>query len=169
MIASSMVTASQHPPIRFSTQHAASIPIYGVQFSLAWVVMLSALLGCVKSSLPGPTGTVSGMATYQNKPIPEGSAIVFVHNQTGIIGTGVTSAAGEFQIRMRDGSQVLVGEYTVNVRPPGEPDPNIMKLTPENVPPAWKLVPQRYWMSNTSAEAFTVKEGHNTYQLELRD
>lgn len=130
---------------------------------------LMGMFGCAKSSLPGPTGTVSGTVTYQEKPIPEGSAIVFVHNETGIVGTGVTSAAGDFQIRMREGAQVLVGEYTVNVRPPGEPDPNIMEFKLDNVPPAWKLVPKRYWMSHTSAESFTVKEGHNTYDLVLKD
>jgi hypothetical protein len=136
---------------------------------IAGALTLAAVPGCAKSSLPGPTGTVSGRASYQNKPIPAGSAIVFVHKETGIIGTGVTNAEGDFQIRMREGKQVLVGQYTVHIRPPGEPDPNIMKFTRENVPPAWKLVPERYWMSHTSAESFTVQEGPNTYNLALHD
>lgn len=133
------------------------------------IVAVALLTGCQRSSLPGPTGTVSGTATYRDKPIPEGSAIVFVHKQSGIIGTGVTDSNGDFQIKMREANDVLVGEYSVNIRPPGEPDDNIMELTMNNVPPAWKLVPQRYWMANTSTETFTVKEGENTYKLVLKD
>lgn len=70
---------------------------------------------------------------------------------------------------MRDASAVLIGDYSVNVRPPGEPDENIMVFTMENVPPAWREVPQRYWMSNTSTVTFTVREGENEYKLVLQD
>jgi len=132
-------------------------------------LLLLGISGCAKSNLPGPTGTVSGTATYQDKPIPEGSTIVLVHNDTGITGTAVTNASGSFQVRMREGPHILVGQYTVHVRPPGEPDPNVMEFNLNNVPPAWKLVPKRYWMSHTSGESFTVKEGKNTYDLALRD
>jgi hypothetical protein len=121
------------------------------------------------SGLPGPTGTVSGNASYQGKPIPAGSTIVFVHKQSGIIGTGVTDANGDFEVQMRDASNVLVGEYAVNVRPPGEPGENIMVLTRENVPPAWREIPERYWTANASTETFTVHEGENTYKLVLKD
>jgi len=127
------------------------------------------ICGCTKSNLPGPSGTVSGTATYQNKPIPDGSTIVMVHNETGLIGTGITNGSGAFQVRMRESPQVLVGEYTVYVRPPGEPDANVMEFKLDNVPPAWKLIPKCYWMSHTSGEAFTVKEGRNMYGLVLHE
>ena len=137
---------------------------------IAVIALLAAgICGCAKSNLPGPSGTVSGTATYQDKPIPEGSTIVMVHNETGLIGTGITNSSGAFQVRMREGPQVLVGEYTVYIRPPGEPDANVMEFKLNNVPPAWKLVPKRYWMSHTSGESFAVKEGRNIYNLVLRE
>jgi hypothetical protein len=153
--------------MRYTVPRSFSSDVWTLLLILAQLLAFSS--GCAKSDLPGPSGEVLGTATYQNKPIPEGSAIVLVHNETGLIGTAITNGSGSFQVRMRQRPQVLIGEYTVHVRPPGEPDPNIMEFKLDNVPPAWKLVPKRYWMSHTSRESFIVKEGRNTYNLVLRD
>jgi hypothetical protein len=145
-------------------------PLDVALFLYALAAAVPLFVGCGPSSdLPGPTGTVSGNASYKDKPIPTGSAIVFVHKQTGIIGTAVTDANGDFAVKMRDGDAVLVGEYAVNIRPPGEPDENIMTLTKDNVPPAWREVPPRYWTPTTSTETYAVKEGANEYRLVLTD
>jgi hypothetical protein len=126
--------------------------------------------GCQGSTgLPGPSGTVSGKATYQEKPIPEGSTVVMVHKGSGIIATGMTDSSGNFTMMMRDALDILVGDYTVNVNPPGKPDENINVLTVKNCPEAWKLVPKAYWFQTTSPETYTVKEGANEYAFALHD
>lgn len=126
--------------------------------------------GCGQgNNLPGPSGTVSGKATYKNKPIPIGSAIVLVHDKEGLFGIGATDSNGNFQIKMKERKDVLVGVYSVNIKPPGDPDENVMVYTKKTVPPAWNEIPERYWSPNTSKERFTVKEGVNEYDLVLKD
>lgn len=126
------------------------------------------LFGCWGgSNLPGETGTVSGRVIYRGAPIPEESTVVFVHRENGIIGTGRTNANGEFTMMMRGGSEILVGEYSVGVTPPGEPDPELNIFT--HPPEAWKKIPQRYWSHETSDESFTVTTGANVYMLDMED
>lgn len=141
------------------------------QFAFVLLAIQSAVLvGCSRGSgLPGPTGTVTGNASYQGKPIPEGSAVILVHTTTGITGAGLTDSAGDFDVKMRDARHVLVGDYAVGIRPPGEPDENANTLSNESVPEAWKKIPQKYWNYTTSGELFTVKEGANKYSLILTD
>ncbi len=126
--------------------------------------------GCrAKSNLPGPSGTVQGTASYRGKPIPVGSAIVMVHKTEGLFGIGITDEQGSFSIKMLDATDVLVGEYTVNIKPPGEPGENVVVYTKATVPAAWNEIPEKYWSPTTSQESFTVKEGHNTYTLVLKE
>jgi len=136
---------------------------------LMGVGLAIAIAGCQKSSLPGPSGTVSGTATYKDRPIPQGSAIVLVHKQTGIIASGITDSDGGFQVAMREAPEVLVGEYTVNVVPPGEIPDTVNVVTEKNAPEAWKQVPKAYWSQTTSPEKFTVAEGANDYKFVLHD
>lgn len=128
------------------------------------------ILGCFnRSDLPGPTGTVTGNASYLGKPIPEGSAVILVHAQSGLIGSGLTDSNGDFAISMRDADGVLVGDYAVSIRPPGEPDENANVINENSVPDAWKKIPSKYWSQTTSNERFVVKEGTNNYSLVLKD
>ena len=135
-----------------------------------WALAVMAMAaGCQSSNLPGPSGTVSGTATYQDRPIPAGSAIVLVHKQSGIIASGVTDSSGRFHVQMRDRPEVLVGEYAVNVVPPGEIPETVSVVTEKNAPEAWKKVPKAYWSQTTSPETYAVKEGENDYKFVLHD
>jgi len=126
--------------------------------------------GCSPHNLPGDVGTVIGNVSYNGEPVPAESVVIFVHTQTGIIGTGVTDANGDFQILMREGKSVLVGDYSVNLKPPGElEDDTVNELTMETVPDAWKLVPEKYWTQTKSKEKFTVKQGENDFEWKLTD
>jgi len=92
-----------------------------------------------------------------------------LHKETGIPAVGLTDANGNFTMRMRSGRDVLVGEYVVNIRPPGEIDDEVMQITPKTVPPAWNLVPQKYWTAATSDETYAVDPGANFYEFKLSD
>lgn len=134
------------------------------------LILTIPIWGCGSgSTLPGKTGRVFGKATYKNQAIPAGSVVVMVHNQTGIVATGVTNSSGEFTVTMRGRPEVLVGDYRVNIKPVGEVPDNVNKLTPETVPDTWKAIPQKYWSGGESPETFVVKEGNNRYELTLSD
>lgn len=133
------------------------------------LALCAAHSGCGSSTLPGPTGRVFGKVTYKNNAIPAGSVVVMVHDQTGIVATGVTDSSGSFTITMRGRPDVLVGDYHVNIKPAGDVDDNVTQLTPETVPETWKAIPQKYWSGSESPETFVVKEGNNKYELTLSD
>jgi len=133
-------------------------------------LILCLLAGCFgRSNLPGDTGTVSGRALYQGQPVPAGSAVVMVHRESGLVGVGATDSNGAFQIQMRGGPDVLVGEYVVNLTPPGKVNEDAPVLNKDTVPPDWNKVPAKYWVQTTSPERFTVNAGQNDYQFDLQD
>jgi len=124
---------------------------------------------CSSNQLPGPSGTVNGVATYKGAPIPSESAVILVHDKAGLIGIGTTNGTGKFEIKMNGGRQVLVGDYTVYVKPPGDPGENVLEFTPKTVPPEWNKIPKAYWSASTTKGRFTVKEGANDFPFTLVD
>ncbi|WP_207396772.1 hypothetical protein [Bremerella alba] len=92
-----------------------------------------------------------------------------LHKRTGIPAVGITDSTGKFTMTMRDGPDVLVGDYVVNIRPPGEIDDDVLKITPETVPPEWNMVPRKYWNPMTSNETYSVSSGSNVYEFTLSE
>lgn len=138
--------------------------IYPVLIALVFFV------GCGnRGGLPGETGTVDGTVMYKGNAVSSGTTVMMVHDKTGIVAAGVTDSRGKFTMKMRGKPQVLVGDYAVSIRPAGEVDPNVSKLTMDTVPETWKAIPQKYWMDGKSGERFTVGTGANVYSLVLKD
>ena len=137
------------------------------------------MVGCETGGLSGPTGTVSGKITYNGAPVPAGSTVNFTHDETSMAATGVTGADGSFTLQMQGEGEVLAGSYKILVSPPVQP-----QAGPEN-PEAYEAMmtggdaaaaeqptgpfPQKYQATATSGETFTVKEGPNTYDLDMTD
>ncbi|MFI4874850.1 MAG: hypothetical protein ACIALR_05915, partial [Blastopirellula sp. JB062] len=95
------------------------------------IAALIVVVGCGGgTNLPGETGTVHGQVVYGSGTIPQGSSIVMLHVETGIPAIGLTDASGKFAMEMRNEPKVLVGDYVVNIKPPGEIDDEVMKVTP---------------------------------------
>ncbi|EAQ82256.1 carboxypeptidase-like regulatory domain-containing protein [Blastopirellula marina] len=122
-----------------------------------------------KSNLPGETGVVRGRVVYGSGTIPEGSSIVMLHVKTGIPATGLTDSAGKFAMEMRNGPDILVGDYVVNIKPPGDIGDEVLMISPATVPAEWNKVPQKYWNVKTSDETFVVDPGDNFYEFTLTD
>ncbi|MEX0792282.1 MAG: carboxypeptidase-like regulatory domain-containing protein [Pirellulaceae bacterium] len=137
---------------------------------LITAVVLFALSGCGKPhNLPGETGTVKGQVVYDSGTIPQGSTVVMIHQGSGIPATGLIHASGKFTLQMRNGPDILVGDYDVSIKPPGEIDEEVAHITPATVPEAWNKVPQKYWNAKTSEEKFTISPGDNFYEFTLAD
>lgn len=136
--------------------------------SVLITVSVTALLGCGNgTNLPGETGRVKGRVIYGSGTIPAGSTVVMLHQGSGIPAIGLTDTSGNFTLEMRNGPDVLVGDYIVSITPPGEIDDDIVKITAETVPEAWNKVPQKYWYAKTSGETFSVAPGDNFYEFTL--
>jgi len=143
-------------------------------------VVAAAANGCGRggAGLPeGATGTVSGKVTYDGKAIPAGSAIVFVNEKYGIPATGTIAADGQYQLQMRGTPEILAGEYKIGVTPPVSSDSQAEdeeamkalmegKATPAADPPPF---PERYFAPETSGVVFQLKEGPNTFDLDMKD
>jgi hypothetical protein len=132
-------------------------------------LFLVLIVGCQKSHLPGPSGTVQGKAAYKGAAIPVGSTVILYHDREGLIGTGLTDEAGKFQVKMNGANDVLVGDYTVYIKPPGDPDENVLEYTKATVPPEWNKIPKAYWSASTTKARYSVKEGKNDFDFTLVD
>jgi hypothetical protein len=137
-------------------------------------------LGCSSSSLPpGPKGTVTGKVTYNGNPVPAGSTITFIHGGTSLPAMGQIGADGSFKLMMQGGDQVPAGTYAVSVSPPPsaeiseETDMEAYKAIMEGGATAPKTpagpFPQKYQSAETSGVTFDVKEGANTFDLDMKD
>lgn len=142
---------------------------YAVFLKFIFVFALLPLPSCDSNQLPGPSGTVKGIASYKGSAIPKESAVILVHDKLGLIGIGTTDEAGKFEIKMNGSSRVLVGDYTVYVKPPGDPDENVLEYTAKTVPPAWNKIPKAYWSASTTKMKYAVKEGANDFVFTLND
>lgn len=134
------------------------------------VAMLLAVAGC-GGGKKEPTGTVSGKATLDGKPLAEGCVIVCQHVQRGLPAGGKTAADGSFKLTMHDGSGLVLGEYQVLIQTPEKKmtHEETMKLaqTKSFPKPDDSVVPAKYRDFNTSNLKLTVKAGANTFDVAL--
>ena len=80
------------------------------------VALIIAGCGGAETGFDGPTGTVTGKVTFKGKPLPEGSTVMFKHEETGQIASGTLSTAdGSFRLRWRGSYDVLAGAYKIAV------------------------------------------------------
>ncbi|QDV30495.1 hypothetical protein Spb1_24290 [Planctopirus ephydatiae] len=144
---------------------------------LLMVGLLLTIAGCGSSNLPaGTTGTVRGTVTYNGKPVPEGSTVIFVREKDGLLASGVTDSSGDYRLRMRDGLKIVTGSYRVSVTPPVVEatlnQDEIMKLQQGGklpVPAAVKEVPLKYRSPEGSKLVCDVKDGSNSFDIDMKD
>jgi len=149
---------------------------------LALGLLLLPLTGCQgeSSSFKGPKGTVTGKVTYNGNPVPMGCTVVFMHQEKAVPATGSISADGGYTLQMAGRQEVLAGTYKVSVSPPAKdavaadpsnPDAYKAFMTGKTVKPAEEKppFPKKYQTAETSGLTFTVKEGANTIDIDLKD
>ncbi|MCA1686777.1 MAG: hypothetical protein LC745_12580 [Planctomycetia bacterium] len=119
------------------------------------------------------------MVTYNGKPVTNGS-VMFTPaggkgGETGQGAVGQLESDGSFTLTTFDkGDGALLGEHVVTVEALGvsgtdisksatKPDGTINYVLPK------QTIPEKYQGAGTSPLRFTVKEGSNTANLELKD
>lgn len=147
------------------------------QFVVVLAVGLSLIAGCGDSKgSRGPTGKVSGKVTFDGKPLPSGCTIVFTHQDKAVAITAPIGSDGSYSL-----PNALVGTHKVSFMVPVEaaaaapPDPSNpeaykafmlgqAKAPTEDKPP----IPKRYCSPDQSGLTFTVQEGENKYDIDLK-
>ena len=136
---------------------------------LAIIVMV---MGCDQGPPPIQTAPVSGIATYQGKPLEEYRVYFFVPGSaTQEAATGNVGADGHFTLGVREeGGGAIVGLNEVwLVYDPVMPEVGPNEPVPMTPPPPPKVkIPEKYTSRDTSGITVEVPpEGLENYQLEL--
>ena len=111
---------------------------------------------------------VSGLVTYNDKPLPNVNVIFM--GKGSAIARGITDENGRFEYlttkEPRDGA--FPGDYAVAITPQ-TPDSNLSATTSYEVPSPPPF-PSRYLSATTSRLTFSVvASGQNRFKLELKD
>ncbi|HBL46918.1 carboxypeptidase-like regulatory domain-containing protein [Gimesia sp.] len=123
--------------------------------------------GCQGSTTDfGPTGALSGKVTYQGEPVKEG-LVQFNNAEKGFGGQAVINEDGTYTVTNDSGGLVL-GTYQVSVVPPtieksfgpDTPASEVLKEMPN--------IPQKYHYPKTSGLSVEIKQGDNTYDIDMQ-
>lgn len=161
--------------LRFARQRLA-LQRLALQRLLA--ILLIGLPGCFGSNIP--TGTVSGKAVYEGKPVPEGCLVSFISDQ-GYAALGTIDGQGNYQLMMAGKPDVPAAKYSVSVTFPGlsgpemteEDERKFMAGDPATVAKfsgkqKSSPIPEKYADNIKSGLSFEVKKGANTYDIDLK-
>lgn len=118
------------------------------------------------------------MVTFDGKPVPAGSQVLFMGSKGGYTAIGVVGADGTYRLAYQVAAGLPVGEYAVQVAPPADAggagpsdDPaemaRRMNLSGKGGGAAKGPFPQRYAAAGTSGLSFTVGAGDNTADFAL--
>jgi len=142
---------------------------------LAGLGLLLPLAGCsAKAGMP-KLGKVSGKVLYNGKPLDSGhivfTPVVGKGGETGQSATGEVGPDGSYEMTTFDtGDGAILGQHIISVEsrtkaemPKPKPDSTIDYVLPKSA------VPSNYASPDKSPLRFTVKEGSQTYNIELKD
>lgn len=128
----------------------------------------------------GPRGQVQGTVTFDGKPVPAGSQVLFMGTKGGYTATGSVGADGTYRLAYQVAAGLPVGAYAVQVAPPADAggagpsdDPvamaQRMNLSAKGAGAGATKgpFPQRYAAAGTSGLTFTVGAGDNTADFAL--
>jgi hypothetical protein len=118
--------------------------------------------------------------TLNGKAVPAGCTVVFIHQEKTIPASGATGADGAYSV-----SNAIVGANKISISPPAKA--GAAPASASN-PEAYKAMmmakgtagekggtgekppfPAKYQSPETSGLTFTVKEGPNTFDIDLKD
>ena len=128
--------------------------------------------GCGSKSEGPQLASVSGTVKFEGQPL-ENSQVVFLPDAPGAPpASGATDKNGYYRLMTRTpGDGAVVGKHRVTVSARG-PD----KVLPEgqlatgllgNTEPGDPLIPEKYFLPDTSGLTREVKSGRNTIDIEL--
>jgi hypothetical protein len=144
------------------------------RYYVTQIVLISSLVVIASAcSREKPTAEVQGRVTYKGSPLPEGIILFLAEDRRQDIGS--INPDGTYVVK-----QAPLGRNKVSVQtlpplpPPGPVTRRLNEPERKGVPTGDKspvrsvAVPARYANTDTSGLAFTVQEGLNRYDIELK-
>jgi hypothetical protein len=144
--------------------------------ALSAILLVVAVVGCGGYDY-GPTGSITGRLTMDGKPLPAGHAVTFMEMQKGYLAFGVTNENGDFEVKSWNEGNMPLGPYKVAIAPPAGTAPDTSKYSADELfehPELMEerggeaLFPRRYLATSTSGLEYTVKEGENHFDIDLK-
>jgi hypothetical protein len=132
------------------------------------VLLLVALAGCGEAK--PPTGKVSGRVVYGGAPVDVGT-ISFRNEAKGVVAGMNLGPDGGYDLRFSGGTDIPVGDYTVTVE---IPEPHLPIASEQGSQKAelkaadYPNIPKKVRTPATSPLKTTVKEGTNTFDVDLK-
>jgi len=113
-----------------------------------------------------PTGSVSGSASIDGNPVPEGRVVFTSSEHT----CSATIADGQYKLSFNGSPDIPVDDYVITVFPPRNeekfnPATNKIEFVKHSVDP--KIFPKKYQKKSTSDQKFTPETGENTFDIEI--
>ncbi len=141
-------------------------------FALSFVV---STIGCGGSPY-GPTGTVKGKLTMEGKPLPAGHSVSFMQMDKGFLAFGLTDAEGKFEVKSWNDGQMPIGSYDVMIGPPGGEAADVSSMSAEErfdnpqggADKNRVAFPARYRETTKSGLKYEVKEGENSFDIDIK-
>jgi hypothetical protein len=121
-------------------------------------------LGCKGGVNYGPTGTAAGRLTMSGRPLAAGTQVVFMHPEKGYASFGTTDPAGNFKITSWNEGRLPIGRYRVMIQAPAG---SAGLLAPQTGELSQAEFPFKYRQTSTSGLEYEVKEGENSFEIEL--
>jgi hypothetical protein len=146
--------------------------------ALVLTLALLAAVGCLGRSQP--TGTVSGKVTHNGKSVPAGCLVTFV-SEKGVAALGTVDANGRYELRFASKPDVPALYYNISVTFPGASGPEMtdederkyMARDPATIAKFSRKaqsapIPKKYADEFQSGLSFQIKEGANTFDIDLQ-
>lgn len=126
----------------------------------------------------GPTGEIEGRLTMDGKPLAPGHAVTFMDMERGYVAFGLTDKDGRFVVDTWNDGAMPVGEYKVMIAPPeGTSAAEEKEYTSDELfdnpelmdaPAGEAVYPRKYANTKTSGLVYTIKEGSNVFEIDLK-
>ncbi|MEA1951550.1 MAG: hypothetical protein U9N87_09205 [Planctomycetota bacterium] len=126
-------------------------------FALAFVILVPPLCGCGPAE--EPRYALHGTVKFKGQPIREGR-IAFSNAAKGVHLNAEVGQDGSYEVTSYRGKGVPTGEYTVSILPSVLPSPPPRDL--------WPFIPMKYRNPATSGLTFTVAEGDNLFDVDMK-
>lgn len=131
--------------------------------ALATLIVSSLLLGgCGPSE---QLGRIGGTVTFQGRPVSKGM-VLFSCIDKGVNMTAQLKENGTYEIIMAKGAGLPLGTYKVCVSPP--PVFHAIGAAPPQQSPACPDIPAKYRNYMTSGLTTEIKDGENTFDIDMK-